>query len=45
MDELKKKLWMQVNRERDEIINLLVRLIRIRSEIPPGVMVEIAAFI
>ncbi|MGB4274667.1 MAG: ArgE/DapE family deacylase [Bacillota bacterium] len=45
MDELKKNLWMQVDRERDEIINLLVRLIRIRSENPPGYMDEIAAFI
>jgi acetylornithine deacetylase/succinyl-diaminopimelate desuccinylase-like protein len=45
LDELKKKLWEQVDRERDEVINLLVRLIQIRSENPPGDMDEIAAFI
>jgi succinyl-diaminopimelate desuccinylase len=45
LDELKKKLWEQVDRETDEVINLLVRLIQIRSENPPGDMDAIAAFI
>lgn len=45
MHSLKEKLWAQVDQEREEIVQLLVRLVRFRSENPPGNTADIAGFI
>lgn len=44
MEKLKQKLWINLDEEKDDLIELLCQLIRIPSENPPGDMDEIMDF-